>query len=332
MNTSTLLQVITGPIAIILNILLVVALVVRELLRNNPAAGAQRARRLLGIACLPLLALFVVTVVVRLGSLSSQAASAQAPTAGAVAAAPSPGASSAPTSSPPPVPPTATSAAAPTQAPPVAATPTGIPTTTPTTAAATPAPSPTDVPAPSPTPAPSGTTVVAEQLPVTLADWPTRESATAQLRYADNTYQLVLSGQQNVGITSELPAANYRAAIEVALSEGEAGVVFLAVEPNTFYRVMMNTDQEFVIQEVRSDGSVRNVGDWTASTALQATTQLGIERQDNRVQFVANGQPLTTFMVPNGAATNQIGVALASATGQGQATFRNLVVEQATTR
>lgn len=125
-----------------------------------------------------------------------------------------------------------------------------------------------------------------------------------------------------------LPANNYRTSIDLSLAQGEAGVVFLAAEPATFYRVMINTEGAYAIQSVRND-EVRNVVDWTTSPALNGTTnRLRIERQSNTVQFSANDQALTTFTVPDSPANNQIGVALTSETDQGEATFSNLVVEE----
>ena len=117
-------------------------------------------------------------------------------------------------------------------------------------------------------------------------------------------------------------------AIDLTLLQGEAGAVFLAAEPSTFYRVMINTEGAYAIQSLQND-QVRNVVDWMDSLALNGpTTRLRIERQGNMVQFSANDEALTTFTVPDGPASNQIGVALASGTGQGQATFSNLVVEE----
>ncbi len=146
--------------------------------------------------------------------------------------------------------------------------------------------------------------------------------------YTDDGYQLVLTGQPNVGVASVLPADNYGMVIDLTLAQGEAGAGFLAIRPATFYHVMINTTGAYAIQSLRND-QVRNVVDWTNSPALNGTTtQLRIERQGNTVQFSANDQALTTFTVPNGSSSNQIGVALASDTGQGQATFSNLVVEE----
>jgi hypothetical protein len=305
-----LLQAISDRIALIFNVVLIVVLV-HELMRNAQSPGAQRIRRLLGIACLPLLAIFIGTVVVKLSSLSTQTKVAQPTTPVTAAVSPSPIADNM-------VPFTATAAA---NTPTAAITPTSI--VIPTSSVA-----PTS--SPSATPTPSGDTLVSAPLDVTLADLPTREGTTAQMRYANNSYQLVLSGQQNVGITSQIAASNYRMAVDINITEGEAGIVFLATEPDTFYRIMLDTKGRYAIQELYANAQVRNVVDWTQDDALQSTTQLRIERQGDAVQFVANNQPLTTFTVLNPTAINQFGVALTSGTGKGEATFRNLVVEELT--
>lgn len=303
---STMWELLTGPVAITLNIALVVILIVRELLRTTQNASAQRLRRLLGLACLPLLALFVVTVAINLGRLSTHSTPAEANTALRSAA-----------SAPPSINPQASAVVLPSAAP--AKSPTLVPT---------PAASTTPTPL---TPPPAAASAAVEPLDVTLAAWPTNNSSGAQLRYVDNSYRLVLNGQQNVGLTSALPAQEYRMAIDMNSDAGEAGVVFLATEPNTFYRFMINTQGAYALQQVQGNDQAQNMVDWTPNPALhEITTHLRIERHGNRVQFIANGQLLTTFTVTNGAATNQIGVALSSATGQAQATFRNLVVEKLT--
>jgi hypothetical protein len=97
------------------------------------------------------------------------------------------------------------------------------------------------------------------------------------LRYADNRYQLVLTGRPNVGVTLVLPANNYRMAINLTLAQGEVSVVFLPTEPVIFYRVMINTEGAYAIQSLWID-QVRNVADWTNSSALNGTTRLRIER------------------------------------------------------
>lgn len=98
-----------------------------------------------------------------------------------------------------------------------------------------------------------------------------------------------------------------------------------------FYRIMFNTEGAYAIEQVQqnSDEAALLV-DWTASTALQSpdTIHVQVERQGETIQFFADNQPLTTFAVPPGRVTNQAGVALADASGRGQATFTNLVVEQ----
>jgi hypothetical protein len=151
------------------------------------------------------------------------------------------------------------------------------------------------------------------------------------MRYEDDQYQLTLNGQPNVSVASVIPVRSYRLSIDVALDEGEAGVMFLAVEPASFLRIMFNTEGAYAIQEVQQNSTdVSLLEEWTTSTALQGadSIRVQIERQGDTIQFFANDQLLTTFEVPDGQATNQAGVALTTASERGQATFSALVVEQ----
>jgi hypothetical protein len=204
-----------------------------------------------------------------------------------------------------------------------------VPTETPMP---TEAPVPTETPVPTQEPAPTASdALVAERLPIELSDWPTRESDTTSMRYEADQYQLALNGQPNVSVASVIPVDSYRLSIDIALAAGEAGVIFLAVEPSSFLRIMFNTEGEYALQEVQQNSTdVALLEEWTASTALEGTEpiRVQIERQGNTIRFFANDQPLTTFDVPNGDVTNQAGVALATASEQGRATFTALVVEQ----
>jgi hypothetical protein len=200
----------------------------------------------------------------------------------------------------------------------------------PATPTAAPAPTETPVPTQEPTPTASNE-LVAERLPIALSDWPTRETDTTSMRYEDDQYQLALNGQPNVSVASVIPVDNYRLSIDIALNEGEAGIMFLAVEPTSFLRIMFNTKGEYALQDVQQNSTdALLLEEWTASTALQGAEpiRVRIERQGDTIQFFANDQPLTTFDVPDGNVTNQAGVALTTSSEQGQATFSALVVEQ----
>ncbi len=121
---------------------------------------------------------------------------------------------------------------------------------------------------------------------------------------------------------------DYRLSIDIALERGAAGLVFLAAEPAVVYRIMFDAERGYAIERLPSTAD-QDALDWTPSAAVQATPmRVRIERRDTTVQFFANDEPLTTFTVPDGPVTNHVGVALADASGEGQATFTNLVVER----
>ncbi len=172
----------------------------------------------------------------------------------------------------------------------------------------------------------------ARQINIALGDWPTRQTNTASQRYTDGQYRVVLMGQPSIGVSSRLPAADYRLSVDIALEQGVAGLVFLAAEPTVLYRIMFDRERGYAIERVSTvTNQVALVADWTTSTAVQSTPlQVRIERRGDTLQFFANDQPLTIFPVPDGDVTNHVGVALADASGQGQAAFTNLVVEQLT--
>lgn len=218
---------------------------------------------------------------------------------------------------------------------PATATATATPSLPAVAATATSTPTPAPVPSTTPAPAqaampPADDPPVANRLDIALSDWPTRETNTASMRSAADRYQLALNGQPSVSVASVIPAKSYQLHIDVALAEGEAGVVFLAAEPAVFYRIMFNIDGAYAIQQVQQDGTATPLVDWTTSPALQRGEQIRvrIERQGDMIKFFANDQPLTTFVVPPGQSTNQAGVALAATSEQAQATFTALVVER----
>ncbi len=141
----------------------------------------------------------------------------------------------------------------------------------------------------------------------------------------------MINGQPSVSVSSTLPADDYRLSIDVAIEDGAAGVIFLAVEPVTFYRILFNPQGTYTIQRVQQNNdAVSTIVDWMASTALQSsdTIHVQIERQGATIQFFANDELLTTMAVPDSPVTNQVGVVLTDPSERGQATFTNLVVDQ----
>ena len=163
--------------------------------------------------------------------------------------------------------------------------------------------------------------------------WPTGETETWTAGYVDQRYQLKLNGQTSIGFTTALPAEEYRLGIDVAVTEGAAGVVFLFAEPATSYRIILSGDGAYAIERQEGNATtqeniVTKIIDWTEHPALKKTAgetnRLTIEREGERIRFTANDQVLTEFAVPPGPFVNRYGFVLTSRTGQGQATFDNL--------
>lgn len=226
---------------------------------------------------------------------------------------------------------------------------TAIPTATPTASlSSTPTAMPSGVPSnspaasvmPMPSPAPATASAVPtaplevlvnESFDAPTGGWPNRTTATNNATYHDGRYQLTLNGQPALSISSALPATNYRLSADVTVAQGQAGILFLSKEPDTFYRLLITPNGKYTIQ-AQQTGTVTTIVDETPSAALQnaadAPQRLRIERQGATVSFFANAQLLTTFTVPSSSVVNQYGFALASPTGQGQATFDNLVIEK----
>ncbi|PLS79649.1 MAG: hypothetical protein CYG59_12120 [Chloroflexi bacterium] len=167
----------------------------------------------------------------------------------------------------------------------------------------------------------------------TSSGWLQRKSAKWSADYVDGRYRLVLSGQPSIAITSAHSTDNYRLRVDVAVTEGSAGVVFLAAKPATFYRLLISSDGSYAIQVAQqSPETLSDVVKWTKSAALHqaagATNRLRIERQGSAIHVFANDQPLADWTIPSGTFISQYGFVLTSATGQGQATFDNLVGER----
>ncbi len=177
-----------------------------------------------------------------------------------------------------------------------------------------------------------GDEFINETFDQTSSSFPPRQDSTWSAAYVDGQYQLTLNGQTNISLVGDLPATNYRLAVDVRVNEGGAGVVFLGTpeqqgSPGTSYRLVIAPDGAYSIERQEAT-SVQTIVEWTPNEALTATpgalNQLRVERRGNAVEFFANDQPLTTFEVPAGEFTNRYGFVLTSRTGEGQAAFDNL--------
>jgi len=183
------------------------------------------------------------------------------------------------------------------------------------------------VPSARPSVAAQADVFIDESFDQTSSSFPPREAATWSAAYVDGRYQLTLNGQTNISLVGDLPAINYRLSIDVRVSEGGAGVVFLGAQPSTSYRMVISPDGAYSIERQQAT-TVEKIVDWTTNEALAEQpgelNQLRVERRDGSIQFFANDQLLTTFEVPAGDFTNRYGFVLTSRSGEGQASFDNL--------
>lgn len=161
--------------------------------------------------------------------------------------------------------------------------------------------------------------------------FPSRETATSSVGTVDQRYQFKLNGQTLIGASLPLPGENYRLSVDIAIVQGGAGIVFLFSEPATWYHIILSPDGAYAIVR-QENGVATSVVDWTPSPALQrtpgATNRLQIERRGGLITFFANDELLTEFTVPEGQFNPQFGLVLTSRTGQGEASFDNLLGER----
>jgi hypothetical protein len=221
---------------------------------------------------------------------------------------------------------------------PAETTPSVTHTTTPTTVAistATPALAPTTTPTNVPTSLPDDATIfIRDDFSTTVYGWPQEETDTWSAGYKDGRYVLRLYGRTSFGFTTALPADNYRLSVDVAVTQGGAGVVFLFAEPGTTYRFLMTPDGAYSIErsdQQQQESIVTKVIDWTPHPALAndgGVNRLQIERRGNQIRFLVSDEEVTTFTVPEGATSNRYGFVLTARSGQAEAAFDNLLGER----
>ncbi|HEY0606437.1 MAG TPA: hypothetical protein VGD58_26170 [Herpetosiphonaceae bacterium] len=202
-----------------------------------------------------------------------------------------------------------------------------------------PEPSPTQRPTPTTqsTPEPQQALVfIDETFDGAAEGWPTDQTETWSAGLVDGRYQLKLNGQTSIGFTTPTPAENYRLSVDLSVSQGGAGLVFLFTEPATSYRIIVS-EGAFAIERQEGNATtqenvITKIVDWTESQALQnepgAVNRLTIERRGEKVYFFANEQSLSEFSVPPGPFVNRYGFVLTSRSGQGEASFDNLRGEE----
>lgn len=162
--------------------------------------------------------------------------------------------------------------------------------------------------------------------------WPVRSTPTSSTAYITGTYQLALYGQAAIVVSTPLDADTYRIRADVMVEDGTGGLIFLGAQPSIHYRLLISTNGTYAVQEQQGTDKVTNIVAWTESSALRrganVVNQLQIERRNNQIAVSANDQLLTLIELETAEAAGQFGFVLAAETGQGNATFDNLVVER----
>jgi len=161
--------------------------------------------------------------------------------------------------------------------------------------------------------------------------WLERDTPTWSASYVENAYQLVLTDQPTLSIARPITATNYHLSVDVKVQQGSAGLVFLADESGSVYRLLLDNTGSYAIQVENETTS--NVVDWTTSAALrhgaEAVNRLRIERYNGIVRVFANDLLLIEWMLTSDQQfEGQYGVAITGEKGRGQAMFDNLVGEE----
>ena len=163
--------------------------------------------------------------------------------------------------------------------------------------------------------------------------WLVRSTTRSDAAYVDGRYQLTLHGDTAISMSFSMPLERYRLSADVYVDAGQAGLVFVAAKPTTFVRLLIDRDGRYAVAQQHEDVT-RYLVDWTPSAALAAGSgapnHLVVERDGRTIQLMANDHPLgePLLMTLTDTLSGQYGLALASAEGQGRATFDNVVGER----
>lgn len=181
-------------------------------------------------------------------------------------------------------------------------------------------------------PEPETERLIADDFSNPASGWIERTTKTWKTDYVDDSYLVELTGRPAYSVTTPLPTENYQLGIDVNVTQGAAGVVFLSSEPDVFYRLLIRNDGAYTIQSAsQANTAIMPIVDWTISDAVLlsgAMNRLRVDRQGNTIRFFANNQPLTVFTIPSGQYQNVYGFALLGTNGQAQAFYDNLVIER----
>jgi hypothetical protein len=217
---------------------------------------------------------------------------------------------------------------------------TGVPTpnatAAPTSARPTPTTQPTSAPEPTSPPATlapvDGWLIRSTETFEQPSSWPANQAQGWASGYQDGRYFLKLDGQQTISYRVPLDSTEFRISADVSVSDGYAGLVFLAGESNDFYRFKVDSAGGYRLAR-RQGADITALIDWTAATTLksgsQAVNQIEVRRVENEILLYANQTKLASYTLPAGANLQpQVGLTLDAVARDkvAQAFFDNLVV------
>lgn len=144
--------------------------------------------------------------------------------------------------------------------------------------------------------------------------WPAATQPGWSSGYENGRYRLKLTGQRTITYSVPVDAPECWAAVDVQVSSGYAGLVFLSGDANSVYRLLIDNAGRYRLERQRAGGADA-LRDWTATPAIHkgadATNRIEARRVDNEVTLIANGVDLMKYTLPDNAQVkSRIGMTL----------------------
>jgi hypothetical protein len=230
-----------------------------------------------------------------------------------------------PPSTPPPPEPTAVPTAEPTAVP--TAEPTAVPTAEPTATSISASPTPEPI-------AETGAVLLSDTFANPGSGWPTINSGTWSVGYADNTYRI--STQSNLGniwVYRTLPGNdNFLIGVDVSVTGGAAGMLLRFTDAGNYLAFVLNPSNGDIRLEERRAGQSRNLLNLRSNavqTGADVRNRLVALQRDITLELRINGQALDTLTLNNPPVSNRYGLVAVAGANPVEARFSNLTIREA---
>jgi len=134
--------------------------------------------------------------------------------------------------------------------------------------------------------------------------WPASEKQGWASGYEAGRYWLKLDGQRTLSYSVPFDAPEFQVVVDVQVKSGYAGLLFLAAEPDTVYRFLIDNAGRYRLERQQA-GAATALRDWTAAPALrsgpEATNRIEVQRVEDELTLFANGAELAKYSLPQGA-------------------------------